>query len=145
MSNEPRIEWTSLPIRDYPGTFLALAGFFAVFSYGLWQLCIETWKMPGLFYLGLLIIFLDLLPFYIPTRYRFYESEVQVTYFIMSARRKYSDFRCWYADRKGVMLGTFARPSRLDRFRGQSVRFSKAREEQPDLFLLLEEKIGKRC
>jgi hypothetical protein len=144
MSNEPRLEWESLPIRDYRGAFLMLTLFFAVFSYGLWQLCVEAWKMPGLFYLGLFAIFLDLLPAYIPTRYRFFEEKLQVTYLIVSANRNYKDFHCWYADKRGVMLGTFHRPNRLDRFRGQSVRFTKEQTEKDALFELLREKIGER-
>ncbi|RLC48951.1 MAG: hypothetical protein DRZ79_06615, partial [Candidatus Cloacimonadota bacterium] len=66
------------------------------------------------------------------------------TYFIIKVEKKYSDFRCYYADKKGVMLGTFSRPRRLDNFRGQSIRFSKTQEEKERLFKLLDEKIGKR-
>jgi hypothetical protein len=144
MSNSPKLEWWSLPIRDYKGTFIALTIFFAIFSYGLWQLCTVTWKMPTLFYLGMLVIFLDLLPAYIPTRYRVFEDRVEVTYFVISASRYFKDFHCWYADKRGVMLGTFRRPGRLDRFRGQSIRFSKSQEEKTVLFEVLRAKIGEQ-
>ena len=58
--------------------------------------------------------------------------------------KKYVDFGCFYADKKGVMLSTFKKPRRLDNFRGQSVRFSKNQKEKEELLKLLENKIGKR-
>ena len=82
--------------------------------------------------------------YFIPTRYEFYEYKILVWYAGIKIEKRYSDFKCYYADKKGVMLGTFMRPRRLDSFRGQSLRYSKTKKEKEQLLELLEQKIGNR-
>ena len=42
----------------------------------------------------------------------------------------WSDFRSFYADRNGVLLSPFARPSRLENFRGVYVRFGRSNRDE---------------
>lgn len=63
---------------------------------------------------------------------------------VFKRERKYSEFKCFYVDKKGVMLSTFARPRGLDRFRGQSIRFTKEQKEKEEMLKFLDEKIGNR-
>ncbi|OQX70930.1 MAG: hypothetical protein B6D62_03200 [Candidatus Cloacimonas sp. 4484_275] len=144
MSNKPILNWISYPFKDNPATSVLLILFYLIISIGLWQIAVVTWEMPLFFYLGILVFTISLLPYFIPTKYEFFDDKIVITYFIIKVEKKYSDFRCYYADKKGVMLGTFSRPRRLDNFRGQSIRFSKTQEEKERLFKLLDEKIGKR-
>ena len=63
---------------------------------------------------------------------------------VFKRERKYNEFKCFYADKKGVMLSTFNRPRGLDRFRGQSVRFTKAQDEKEQIMEFLNKKIGNK-
>jgi hypothetical protein len=113
--------------------------------YILWQIAVVEWAMPLFYVLGMLFLLGSLLSWFIPTRYRLWPDRVEVTYFTIHVRRPWTDFRCYYADKRGVMLGTFPRQTRLDRFRGQSVRFSRAQDEKERLFAILNDKIGKKA
>ena len=108
----------------------------------LWKIAVIQWEMPLFYYLGLGIFFVSLLPYFMPTTYEFYEDKIRIIYWVVKVERKYSDFGCYYVDKKGVMLSTFTRPRRLDSFRGQSIRFSKTKEEKEELLKILSEKIG---
>ena len=44
--------------------------------------------------------------------------------------KPWSDFRSFYADRNGVLLSPFARPSRLENFRGVYVRFGDSKRHE---------------
>ena len=143
MSNkEPKLSWTSHPLRDYPITSIILIIFIIILSAALWQIAVVSWEMPLFFYLGLGIFFFSLITYFIPTSYEFYEDKIVIYYFFIRVERAYSDFGCFYTDKKGVMLSTFKAPRRLDGFRGQSIRFSKSRTEKDELIKLLKEKIG---
>jgi hypothetical protein len=73
-----------------------------------------------------------------------HEDKIIVDYFVTKVRKNYEDYGCWYMDKRGVMLSTFKAPRRLDRFRGQSLRFSKDRTEKDKLISILETRIGKQ-
>ncbi len=141
-NNEPKLSWTSHPLKDYPLTSLVLIVFIILLSAALWQIAVVSWEMPLFFYLGMGIFFFSLITYFIPTRYEFYEDNIVIYYFFVRIEREYSDFGCFYTDKKGVMLSTFKAPRRLDAFRGQSIRFSKSRSEKDELLKLLELKIG---
>ena len=141
-NNEPKLSWTSHPLKDYPLTSIILLVFIIILSAALWQIAVISWEMPLFFYLGLVIFLLSLITYFIPTRYEFYEDKIVIYYLFVRIERIYSDFGCFYTDKKGVMLSTFKAPRRLDAFRGQSIRFSKTRSEKDELIKLLKEKIG---
>jgi len=146
MSNDQEVilEWESFPFRENPKKSLFVLIFLlAMFSF-LWYLTIVLWEMPLFYILGVGILLFDLLPYFIPTRYVMYEERFLVYYFFIKIERKYSDFRCFYTDQKGVMLGTFVRPRWLDRYRGQSLRYSADQSEKEELLQLLQRKIGNR-
>lgn len=141
-NNEPKLSWTSHPLRDYPLTSIVLIIFMIILSAGLWQIAVVSWDMPLFFYLGMGIFCFSLITYFIPTSYEFYEEKIVIYYFFIRIKRVYSDFGCFYIDKKGVMLSTFKTHRRLDSFRGQSIRFSKTRAEKDELIKLLKDKIG---
>ena len=141
-NNEPKLSWTSHPLRDYPLTSIVLIIFIIILSAALWQIAVVSWEMPLFFYLGLVIFIFSLINYFIPTSYEFYEDNIVIYYFFIRMERVYSDFGCFYTDKKGVMLSTFKTHRRLDAFRGQSIRFSRTRSEKDELLKLLKEKIG---
>ena len=144
MSNKPLLSWISYPFKDTPLTSVLLIIFYLLISLGLWEIAVIKWEMPLFFYLGILVFTLSLLPYFIPTKYEFFDDKIIITYLFIKVEKNYSDFGCYYADKKGVMLSTFTKPRRLDNFRGQSIRFSKKQMEKEELFKLLDKKVGKR-
>jgi len=144
MSNKPLLSWISYPFKDTPLTSVLLIIFYLIISLGLWEIAVIKWEMPLFFYLGILVFTISLLPYFIPTKYEFFNDKIIITYLFIKVEKNYSDFGCYYADKKGVMLSTFTKPRRLDNFRGQSIRFSKNQTEKEELFKLLDEKVGKR-
>jgi hypothetical protein len=110
----------------------------------LWNIAVVSWDMPYFYYLGMAILFLSLIVYFIPTYYTFYETHIEVIYLFIKNRREYTDFKCYYMDKHGIMLSTFRHPHRLDAFRGLNLRFSKNAEEKQALLSLLEQRIGNK-
>jgi hypothetical protein len=138
------VEWVSHPFLDFPKSSVILVLFFIFMGYGLWQLTVINWDQPFYYFFGMLILFGGTISYFIPTHYAFRENEIVVHYWIFKLVRPYSNFGCYYTDKKGVMLSTFTMPRRLDPFRGLNVRFSKTQKEKKVLFELLERKIGNK-
>ncbi|MDO9576862.1 MAG: hypothetical protein Q7J16_03175 [Candidatus Cloacimonadales bacterium] len=145
MSNEkPLLSWTSHPLLDYPKNSIILFVFIIILAVSLWRIAVIDWEMPLFYYLGLLIFLFSLAPYFILTRYEFWEDKIVIYYWFIRLERKYSDYKSFYKDKKGVMLSTFKMHRRLDAFRGLNIRFSKTGQEKEELFKLLKEKISDR-
>lgn len=144
MSREPLLSWRSWPFVERSLASVLLVLFLLFLAYFLWNITVEQWQQPLYYILGMLLVLGSLLPYFIPTTYILYEYEIEVHYLFIKISRKYSDFGCFYADKRGIMLSTFKMPRRLDTFRGQSLRFSKDRAEKERLIEILKRKIGKQ-
>lgn len=144
MSAKPILSWKSIPFLERPYQTLFLISILTLMMVLLWQITVINWASPTLYIISMLILILNLLPYFIMTRYEFYEDKLVVYYMFVRVVRNYADFGCFYKDKYGVMLGTFKRPRRLDLFRGQSIRFSKDKSEMNELLLFLSNKIGKQ-
>jgi predicted membrane protein len=137
---KPIFFWISFPLVEFPFQSLFVFAFLvlaAVFVYTI------TYNFFWVL-LALLFLFTSLFSYFVPTYYEFYEDYVFIKVLVFKRERKYSEFKCFYADKKGVMLSTFARPRALDRFRGQSIRFTKEQQEREEVLRFLDEKIGNR-
>lgn len=142
--NNSILSWTSHPFKDYPRSSLLLVIFTVIIALSVWKIAVEIWEMPLFYYIGMTLFILSLITYLIPTTYTLTESKIFIRYWIIKIDKSYSDFRCFYSDKKGIMLGTFLKPRRLDAFRGTSLRFSKTRTEKSQLLEILEEKIGNK-
>jgi len=140
MHEQPKFEWISFPFADFPIKTI----FLIMFTFFIWTIVYSIWNDKFLLILSIFFMTVPLVPYYVPTRYRFYKDRIAVKIAFLERSRKYTEFHCFYADKMGVMLSTFRSPRRLDRFRGQSVRFSKNQEEREAILKFLEEKIGNR-
>jgi hypothetical protein len=136
--------WTSFPLLDKPKHSVALCLIIIIVTYILWELAIGIWQQPLYYMLGVFMLFIGIVPYFVPTRYYFFESGLVVIYPIAKVEKLYTDYGCFYADKNGIMLSTFKRPRRLDAFRGQSIRYSKTREEREGIIEFLKEKGVKR-
>lgn len=144
LNDKPLLSWTSHPLLDYPGKSIILFIFIIVLAVSLWRIAVIDWEMPLFYYLGLLIFLISLAPYFIPTRYEFWDDKIVIYYWLVRVERRYSDYKSFYKDKKGVMLSTFKMHRRLDAFRGLNIRFSKTGEEKEEFFKLLAEKVGNR-
>jgi hypothetical protein len=63
------------------------------------------------------------LPFYVPTHFRFAEETIEVRGLLLRKSVPWSRFRSVYRDARGALLTPFTRPSRLDRIVGLNLRF----------------------
>lgn len=140
----PKLTWKSVPFIERPYHTMFVLAILIFMAVVLLQITVVSWETPIMYYLSMLLLILSLLPYFIVTKYEFYEDEVVVNYSIIKIKRSYSEFGCFYADKYGVMLSTFKMPRRLDSFRGLSIRFSKSKTEMDELITLLKVKIGKQ-
>ena len=144
MFPDPKLSWKSWPFAERPLSSALLLLFLAFLTVFLYKLAVLDWQMPIFYFLGLALVYGNLLPYFIITEYFLYEDEIRVRYIFFKIRSPWSDFGCYYKDKRGVMLSTFKMPRRLDPFRGQSLRFSKTQTEVPELLEILHSKIGKQ-
>ena len=144
MSPEPLLSWRSWPFVERPVPSVLLLLFLAFLAWFLWNLAVVQWQLPWFYFLGMLLVLGNLLPYFIPTTYYLYEYEIVVYYLFLKISRRYTDFGCFYSDKRGIMLSTFKLPRRLDPFRGLSLRFSKSQEEKEKLIEILGRKVGKQ-
>jgi len=138
------LSWRSWPFVERPVTSILLIAFLAFLAWFLWNKAVDNWEQPWFYFLGMLLVLGNLLPYFIPTTYYLYEYEIVVYYLFLKISRRYTDFGCFYSDKRGIMLSTFKLPRRLDPFRGLSLRFSKSQEEKEKLIEILGRKVGKQ-
>ncbi len=144
MSPEPLLSWRSWPFMERPKTSVLLMAFLIFLAWFLWNLAVKQWQQPWFYLLGMLLVLGNLLPYFIPTTYYLYEYEIVIYYLFLKITRRYTDFGCFYSDKRGMTLSTFKLPRRLDAFRGQSLRYSKSQAEKEQLTEILTRKIGKQ-
>ena len=129
---------------ERPKTSVLLMAFLIFLAWFLWNLAVKQWQQPWFYLLGMLLVLGNLLPYFIPTTYYLYEYEIVIYYLFLKITRRYTDFGCFYSDKRGMTLSTFKLPRRLDAFRGQSLRYSKSQAEKEQLTEILTRKIGKQ-
>ena len=123
--DDDTIRWVSLPLRDErpAKSALLLAIVAATAALAAWQ---------GWFY-GLLAVVLQFIllgPYFLPCRFEISQRGVKKRFFLFSRERPWSQYKRYVSQRDGVFLSTFAAPSRLDSFRGDFVRFSRATDRE---------------
>jgi hypothetical protein len=139
-NNKPLYAWISFPFVEFPLSGALVLAFFVLAAVFVYTITLNFfWVL-----LSMIFLFSSLFSFFVPTYYEFYEDHLFVKVLVFKRERKYNEFKCFYADKKGVMLSTFNRPRGLDRFRGQSVRFTKAQDEKEQIMEFLNEKIGNK-
>ena len=136
--------WTSFPVIDQPKKSILVGLVVIITAYILWQLAIVEWDQPLYYVLGILILFISLAPYFVPTSYYFFEEGFLVQYPYVKIEKLYSEYGCFYADKMGFMLSTFKTPRRMDAFRGQSIRFSKTKGEKEEIMRFLEGKLTRK-
>jgi hypothetical protein len=76
-----------------------------------------------------LILVASLHTYFTRTTYRLDSEQVTVKSSLGTAVKKWSTFKRYYADKKGVTLSPFAKPSRLEPFRSTRLLYGSNRDE----------------
>ena len=118
-----RFEWVSHPVKEsWKMNIIAFIGIIIMLLGGFIWLYI--WGIG----LALLIILITLLQYFIPTIYIIDEDGIRVKYLFQDKKYKWSHFKSYYIDNKGILLSPFAKPTRLENYRGLYVRYGKEKE-----------------
>lgn len=130
MSDQPTPQhiWRVHPLREnWTRSTLLLLFLLFLFSgiYWLFQSVFVT-LLSAMFVTG------SLYRYFVPFRYELYEHELVVSAPCYRLTKPWADFRSFYVDNNGVLLSPFAKPSRLENFRGVYVRFGANRAEVLD-------------
>ena len=130
MSNQsiPQQTWRVHPLRENWTRSILLFLFLLLLFSGIY------WLFQSVFVALLSAIFVtgSLYRYFVPFRYELYEHELVVSAPFYRLTKPWSDFRSFYVDNNGVLLSPFAKPSRLENFRGVYVRFGANRSEVLD-------------
>ena len=121
----PQQTWKVHPLRaNWMRSILLLLFLLLLFS-GIY------WLFQSVFITFLSAIFVtgSLYRYFVPFRYELHEHQLVVTAPFYRLTRPWSDFRSCYVDNNGVLLSPFAKPSRLENFRGVYVRFGANQSE----------------
>ena len=121
----PLLEYACHPAkRDMRITVLASV-FIVVCVILVWLISFS----PLLTAVAVLILVGSLTGFYFPTRYYFYNDHLIVKTTLQALRKEWSQYRSYYPDKHGVLLSPFARPTRLENFRGLYIKFAGNRDK----------------
>jgi len=133
----PELEWSVWPAKEKP-----------LLSLGLIVLLFAIWIAVGYIYreaiwVGLAVVLLSgaVAPYFVITRYRLDEEGIATKRYLTPMKKRWEELRSFYPDKNGVLVSPFAKPSRLENFRGMYLRFGGNREA---VLNVLEERIGQR-
>jgi len=73
----------------------------------------------------MLVLFLSLFSYFVPTEYIFTEQEIIIKGLLFERKFLWSHFKRYYVDNRGIFLSPFSNPTRLENFRGVYIRFGK--------------------
>ena len=68
-------------------------------------------------------------PFFFPTQYELTQDRVKVNFLAVKKNKAWSEFRSYYPDRSGVFISPFAKPSRIENYRGLYLRYEGNQED----------------
>lgn len=120
----PPLVWRTYPFMDNIKQGILVALFIVAVLVGVWFWTYDLF-MVGL---GTFILLGSLASYFLPTRFKLDAEGAEFRRFGRGFRRTWKEFRCFYADKNGIMLSTFDTPRRMDSFRGMNIRFNKNRD-----------------
>jgi hypothetical protein len=125
------LQWRVFPLVEYPAR--SVVAILIIFVGG-----VLVHHISGYWFLGLgavLLLIASLYKHFLPTDYYLDEEGAETRILFSKRRRPWSNFHSYYYDQFGIMLSTFAYPSRLDSFRGLGLRFTKKEKDEVIAFV----------
>ncbi len=125
---QPLLEWSVHPLKENWKISLGVIALLLFIAWFVSQLFPES----PFFWIILAMFFMigSLHQFFFPTRYILTEEGIEVYNLFTRLRRKWSYFRNYYLDKRGIQLSPFTSPSRLDSFRGILVLWDSEHKEK---------------
>lgn len=124
----PQLTWEVHPLRENWMRSALLLLFLLLLFLGIYWLfqSVSVSLLSAIFVTG------SLYKYFVPFRFELYEHQLIVTAPFYRLTKPWSGFRSLYVDKNGVLLSPFAKPSRLENFRGVYVRFGANQSEVVD-------------
>ena len=120
-----RLEWSVVPYRDNLARSAAVVAVMLVVG----LLVVALFKDVFLGILSVLILFASLHTYFGKTTYRLDQGQVVVKSSFGTTTKKWSYFKRYFVDKKGVTLSPFDKRSRLEPFRSLRLLFGGNRDE----------------
>ena len=120
------LSWTVHPIVENWRKSVLLGLFLALLLFGIYLgfQSIYVALISGIVLLG------SLYKYFLPFHHQCEADRLIITSCCYRLERSWETFRSFYVDANGVLLSPFARPTRLENFRGVYVRFGKHTPEE---------------
>ena len=120
------LSWTVHPIVENWRKSVLLGLFLALLLFGIYLgfQSIYVALLSGIVLLG------SLYKYFLPFHHQCEADRLIITSCCYRLERSWETFRSFYVDANGVLLSPFARPTRLENFRGVYVRFGKHTPEE---------------
>jgi len=119
------LSWRCHPVKRRPVVSMSVTAFIVLVG----LLVYFATDSRGFTVLALVILFASLAKFFFPTEYRLSDKNIKVKTTTQTLVKDWSMYRSCYADKNGILLSPFTRPSRLENFRGLYIMFEKNRDE----------------
>lgn len=119
------LSWRCHPVKRRPMVSAAVTAFILLVGF----LVYFATDSRGFTILAMVILFASLAKFYFPTEYRLSDKNIKVRTTTQTLIKEWSMYRSCYADKNGILLSPFVRPSRLENFRGLYIMFENNRDE----------------
>jgi len=128
MNHESVLKWSTHPVKKKALLSILVILFLLV----VWAVVYLTTSSLFLTVLSVVIMLGSLSSFFLPTHYELDQEKIKVRFFLTQRQREWSAFRSFYVDKNGVLLSPFAKPSRLENFRGIYVKFNQNKDQVVD-------------
>jgi hypothetical protein len=119
------LEWVCHPVRRRPLVSVAVTAFIVLVGVVVYLASSSN----AITVLALVVLLVSLAKFYFPTVYQLNEKGVIVKTTTQKIFKEWSMYRSCYPDKNGILLSPFARPTRLENFRGLYVMFAGNAEQ----------------
>jgi len=133
-NEEILLDWICHPAKRNLKVTAAVSILIAVLTVVVYYATFSVWFTI----LGFLILTGSLAGFYFPSHYQFTDNKIIIMTKMQKLEKKWSQYRSYYSDKNGVLLSPFARPSRLENFRGVYIKFWYNKDE---VMAIVKEKI----
>jgi hypothetical protein len=119
------LEWVSHPFKRSLSKSVGVSAVILMFAILVW---IGT---DSVFFtsLSLVVLVMALSKFFLPTGYKLTEQKIHVKSLTHTMVKEWKVYRSYYPDKNGILLSTFAGPSRLENFRGLYLLFEGNRDQ----------------
>ena len=129
--DSPQLKWTSWPVRDEPPSKTAVLALLIGMTVAMaWM------QAPYYGILGFVLMMLLLAPYFLPCRFEVSSTGVKVFFPMFNRDRPWSTYKRYVVRKDGVFLSPFDKPSRLDSYRGDFLRFSAATDREQVIALV---------